>query len=82
MDMWGFPNTYTMGKHLAEKMVMQFYAAGMPIAILRPSVVHGEADSATNATCISQRHALSHVKPQQGVIAQAARQCPELKYTR
>ncbi|GBF97474.1 hypothetical protein Rsub_10397 [Raphidocelis subcapitata] len=41
---WGFPNTYCLGKHLAEQMVYRTQkATGLPIAILRPSLVTGVA---------------------------------------
>lgn len=39
MDMWGFPNTYTMGKHLTEKLVAEYHEDGLPVVILRPSLV-------------------------------------------
>jgi hypothetical protein len=26
LDMWGFPNTYTLGKNLTEKLVAQYHA--------------------------------------------------------
>ncbi|KIY94228.1 Fatty acyl-CoA reductase 1 [Monoraphidium neglectum] len=43
LDMWGFPNTYTLGKNLTEKLVAQFHAGGLPVAIVRPSMVCGLA---------------------------------------
>ncbi|GBF91108.1 hypothetical protein Rsub_04777 [Raphidocelis subcapitata] len=43
LDMWGFPNTYTLGKNLTEKLLAQYHAGGLPIAIVRPSLVCGLA---------------------------------------
>lgn len=41
---WGFPNTYCLGKHLAEQLVYRTHqATGLPLAILRPSLVTGVA---------------------------------------
>jgi len=41
---WGFPNTYCLGKHLAEQLVFRTQqATGLPVAILRPSLVTGVA---------------------------------------
>ena len=41
---WGFPNTYCLGKHLAEQLVYRTQqATGLPVAILRPSLVTGVA---------------------------------------
>jgi len=40
LNCWGFPNTYTFGKHLGEKVVRNFQRAhGLPIAIVRPSLI-------------------------------------------
>ncbi|GBF91009.1 hypothetical protein Rsub_03864 [Raphidocelis subcapitata] len=44
IDLWGFKNTYAMGKHLAEKAVVRL--AGellLPLAIVRPSLVSAVA---------------------------------------
>ncbi|KAI8468986.1 MAG: male sterility protein-domain-containing protein [Monoraphidium minutum] len=42
--LWGFPNTYCLGKHLAEQMVARTHRkTGLPLAILRPSLVTGVA---------------------------------------
>jgi hypothetical protein len=39
-QLWGFPNTYTLGKHLAEQLVARYQAQlDMPIAVVRPSLV-------------------------------------------
>lgn len=39
-QLWGFPNTYTMGKHLAEQLVARYQAQlDMPVAVVRPSLV-------------------------------------------
>ncbi|KAI8472007.1 MAG: male sterility protein-domain-containing protein [Monoraphidium minutum] len=43
LDMWGFPNNYTLGKNLTEKLVAQFFYGGLPAAIVRPSMVCGVA---------------------------------------
>lgn len=43
LDMWNFPNTYTLGKHLTEKLVASYHRNGMPTAIVRPSLVCGLA---------------------------------------
>lgn len=44
LDMWDFPNTYTMGKNLTEKLVASYHKQyGLPIAIVRPSLVCGLA---------------------------------------
>ncbi|KIZ01368.1 Fatty acyl-CoA reductase 1 [Monoraphidium neglectum] len=41
---FGFPNTYCLGKHLAEQMVARAKAAaGLPVAVVRPSLVTGVA---------------------------------------
>jgi hypothetical protein len=44
IDLWGFKNTYAMGKHLAEKAVVRL--AGelrLPLAVVRPSLVSAVA---------------------------------------
>ncbi|KAF6257117.1 male sterility protein-domain-containing protein [Scenedesmus sp. NREL 46B-D3] len=41
MDMWGFPNTYTLGKNLTEKLVAAAHRTGLPTSIVRPSLVCG-----------------------------------------
>lgn len=43
LDMWDFPNTYTLGKNLTEKLVASYHRQGMPVAIVRPSLVCGLA---------------------------------------
>eukprot|EP00882_Tetradesmus_deserticola_P013375 GHRQ01014200.1.p1 GENE.GHRQ01014200.1~~GHRQ01014200.1.p1 ORF type:complete len:468 (+),score=166.28 GHRQ01014200.1:148-1551(+) len=44
LEMWGFPNTYTMGKNLTEKLVASYHKQhGLPVAIVRPSLVTGLA---------------------------------------
>lgn len=44
LDMWGFPNTYTMGKNLSEKLVATYHKKHhLPITIVRPSLVTGLA---------------------------------------
>ncbi|KAI8467766.1 MAG: male sterility protein-domain-containing protein [Monoraphidium minutum] len=35
----GFPNTYSFGKHLAEELVAASHARGLPVAIVRPTLV-------------------------------------------
>ena len=41
---WGFPNTYTLGKHLTEHLVASYQARhGLPVAIVRPSLVSAMA---------------------------------------
>jgi long-chain acyl-CoA synthetase len=39
----GWPNTYTLSKSLAESMIVK-YGAGLPIAIVRPSIVETSTD--------------------------------------
>jgi len=39
----GWPNTYTLSKSLAESMIMR-HGAGLPIAIVRPSIVETSTD--------------------------------------
>ena len=40
IELWGFKNTYALGKHLAEKAVVAHAAKrGVPLAIVRPSLV-------------------------------------------
>jgi nucleoside-diphosphate-sugar epimerase len=36
---WGFPNNYTFSKHLAEQLVDQAHQQGLPVCIVRPSLV-------------------------------------------
>ena len=49
---WGFPNTYCLGKHLAEQLVFRTQKeAGLPIAILRPSLVTGCAGLPLPGAC-------------------------------
>ena len=36
---WGFPNNYTLSKHLAEQLVQQHHQQGLPVCIVRPSLV-------------------------------------------
>jgi nucleoside-diphosphate-sugar epimerase len=36
---WGFPNNYTFSKHLAEQLVGQAHQQGLPVCIVRPSLV-------------------------------------------
>lgn len=44
LDMWGFPNTYTLGKNLTEKLVATYHKQhGLNVAIVRPSLVTGLA---------------------------------------
>lgn len=44
MRRWGFPNTYTLGKHLTEHLVAKYQARlGLPAAIVRPSLVSAVA---------------------------------------
>ncbi|GBF93777.1 hypothetical protein Rsub_06109 [Raphidocelis subcapitata] len=44
IDCFGFRNTYALGKHLAEKAVASVArAAGLPLAVLRPSLVSAVA---------------------------------------
>ena len=35
---WGWPNTYTLSKSLAESLIVK-YGAGLPIAVVRPAIV-------------------------------------------
>ncbi|KAF8068303.1 L-aspartate oxidase [Scenedesmus sp. PABB004] len=52
LDMWGFPNTYTMGKNLSEKLVASYAADhGLPIAIVRPALVTGLAGAPYPGYC-------------------------------
>jgi thioester reductase-like protein len=39
----GWPNTYTLSKSLAESLIVR-YGAGLPIAIVRPSIVETSTD--------------------------------------
>jgi long-chain acyl-CoA synthetase len=39
----GWPNTYTLTKSLAESLIVQ-YGAGLPIAVVRPSIVETSTD--------------------------------------
>jgi long-chain acyl-CoA synthetase len=39
----GWPNTYTLTKSLAESLIVR-YGAGMPIAVVRPSIVETSTD--------------------------------------
>ena len=44
IDLWGFKNTYAMGKHLAEKAVVRLVGElRLPLAIVRPSLVSSVA---------------------------------------
>ena len=44
IELWGFKNTYAIGKHLAEKAVTGLAAKhGLPLVILRPSLVSAVA---------------------------------------
>jgi len=44
IDLWGFKNTYAMGKHLAEKAVARIRdECDLPLVIVRPSLVSGVA---------------------------------------
>jgi len=43
LDMWDFPNTYTLGKNITEQLVSSFYKGGLPVAIVRPTLVCGLA---------------------------------------
>ena len=43
MQRWGFKNTYTFGKHLAEQLVASYHGRHFPVAIVRPSLVSGVA---------------------------------------
>ncbi|GBF97098.1 hypothetical protein Rsub_10109 [Raphidocelis subcapitata] len=44
IDLWGFKNTYAMGKHLAEKAVAAVQRErGLPLVIVRPALVSGVA---------------------------------------
>eukprot|EP00878_Enallax_costatus_P005649 GHUV01005923.1.p1 GENE.GHUV01005923.1~~GHUV01005923.1.p1 ORF type:complete len:571 (+),score=168.70 GHUV01005923.1:688-2400(+) len=44
LDMWDFPNTYTLGKNLTEKLVASYHKQySLPIAIVRPTLVCGLA---------------------------------------
>jgi hypothetical protein len=44
IDLWGFKNTYAMGKHLAEKAVVGLQREhGLPLVIVRPALVSGVA---------------------------------------
>ncbi len=37
---WGFPNTYCLGKHMAEQALLEVaQKTGLPLAIVRPSFV-------------------------------------------
>lgn len=37
---WGFPNNYTLSKHLAEQLVQHYHhQEGLPVCIVRPSLV-------------------------------------------
>lgn len=38
-----FPNTYTLGKNITEQLVSSFYKGGLPVAIVRPTLVCGLA---------------------------------------
>ena len=40
---WGFKNTYTFGKHLAEQLVASYHGRHFPVAIVRPSLVSAVA---------------------------------------
>ncbi|WIA39152.1 hypothetical protein OEZ86_005280 [Tetradesmus obliquus] len=51
MDMWGFPNTYTLGKNLTEKLVAAAHRSGLPTAIVRPSLVCGLAGAPYPGYC-------------------------------
>lgn len=38
-QLWHFPNTYTMGKHMSEQLVTRYQAQlQLPVAIVRPSL--------------------------------------------
>jgi hypothetical protein len=44
IDLWGFKNTYAMGKHLAEKAVAALQREfNLPLCIVRPSLVSAVA---------------------------------------
>jgi hypothetical protein len=44
IGLWGFKNTYAMGKHLAEKAVVGIQRdVGLPLVIVRPALVSGVA---------------------------------------
>lgn len=44
IDIWGFKNTYAMGKHLAEKAVVELVRQKkLPLCIVRPSLVSSVA---------------------------------------
>lgn len=52
LDMWDFPNTYTMGKNLTEKLVASYYKQHrLPIAIVRPTLVCGLAGNPYPGYC-------------------------------
>ena len=38
---WLFPNTYCLSKTLAERMVLQHHSRGLPVAVVRPSIIGG-----------------------------------------
>ena len=44
IELWGFKNTYALGKHLAEKAVVAHAAKhDLPLVIVRPSLVSAVA---------------------------------------
>lgn len=40
-SLWGFPNNYAMTKRLTEHLLLDAFAEGLPVRIVRPSIVGG-----------------------------------------
>lgn len=51
LDMFSFPNSYTFGKNLTEKLVADFHKQCLPVAIVRPTLVCGLAGAPYPGYC-------------------------------
>lgn len=53
LDMWDFPNTYTMGKNFTERLVADYHRTklGGSVAIVRPTLVCGLAGAPYPGYC-------------------------------